>query len=222
MKTILISQRTWRELHRKCSEEGYRAFYPDSLLQNISALASRDSALSLVSSMRTIGLLDEDGELTKLGKKWATRDRYPEACSDIINNCFPAETCAALDNRANNRKSVIKQYAAKAGMNPAGAEKNIRFLKMLMDDSRHYVACRQDSSNANEEINQNKRQHYNSDISADGIDSRSILNHDAGARSDDNLTIRLTVPREMVADIVAAILPVFDTYETPIDIQEVP
>ena len=135
MKTLMIPIRSWREARMFCAGRVDYKFEPETLEDELGAVTSRNAAVGLISSLSAIGLLDDNGQLTELGLKWANDETYPEACSEIIRMYFPEETRDAIDAEVLSNAEIIDRYAELAGMNQAGAKKNIRVLRMLMEDS---------------------------------------------------------------------------------------
>lgn len=135
MKTLMIPIQSWREVRELCAGRADYKFDAETLEKELEAVTSRNAAVGLISSLSAIGLLDDNGQLTELGLKWSNDATYPEACREIIKKYFPEETCDAIDAEVLSNAEVINRYAELTEMNQAGAKKNIRVLRMLMEDS---------------------------------------------------------------------------------------
>lgn len=222
VKTIMVSKRVWRETQKKCSEKGLQTFCPNSLLRHIDALTSKDSAVSLISSMRILGLLDKNAELTDLGKLWAQEDTYIEACQKIITSCFPAEIYNSLINGTDSKRNVIERYAMLTDMNLAGAEKNIRFLNMLINDTegavRHTKLDKHTQSSVYTKgpgtFTQTERTHtFSPDTPATTSPSNSNTQHLSEAAAE----ITITAPKHMIADVFCKVIAAVDMPEVSIN-----
>ena len=135
MKTLMIPIQSWRDVRELCAGRADYKFDAETLEKELEAVTSRNAAVGLISSLSAIGLLDDNGQLTELGLKWSNDATYPEACREIIKKYFPEETCDAIDAEVLSNAEVINRYAELTEMNQAGAKKNIRVLRMLMEDS---------------------------------------------------------------------------------------
>jgi hypothetical protein len=54
----------------------------------------RSAADNIVSPVRRLGLIAEDGSLTGLGNKWRVDASYSDACQEILDAVYPAELAA--------------------------------------------------------------------------------------------------------------------------------
>lgn len=224
MKTIMVSKRVWQETRKKCSEGSLRVFDPDFLFHHIDALTSRDSAVSLISSLRMLGLLDENAELTKLGRKWARESTYAEACQNIIADCFPAEITDALARGTDSKRDIVERYAIQADMNSAGAEKNIRFLNMLIKDARR--TAQQTKLNKHKQPStymggQNASNHTEEPHAFSPKSSEACPTSISNVRPQDEVAAEITimVPKHKAADALREVIAAIDMPEASINVR---
>ena len=136
LKTISITQKTWEGLRQSCTYDGISRIDAEAISQtgeNLTPQRTRSAILSL----RRLGLIDENCELTMLGLRWATEKGYADACREIADKCFPASIIREVeaDNQPDmDRLAIDYAMAIDCGMSVARA--NTRFLKFLLGEAR--------------------------------------------------------------------------------------
>lgn len=92
-----ISAKAWKTLRAKAASAPTTKFTPAGVAA-IMSMASPDSARdNIVTPMKRLGLVDDDGGLTPLGNKWRVDASYADACDEIIAAVYPDEL-ATLTN----------------------------------------------------------------------------------------------------------------------------
>lgn len=70
-------------------------------------MSSADSARdNIVTPLRNLGLIAEDGTLTEAGNLWRGDLTYPDACDAIIKRFYPEELASLVDGNGAGRGAV--------------------------------------------------------------------------------------------------------------------
>lgn len=86
-----VSISAWRTLRARVANAPSTRFTPGNVAAML-GMANADSARdNVVSPIRRLGLIDEDGSLTPLGQKWRVDASYGDACQEIIDAIYPDE-----------------------------------------------------------------------------------------------------------------------------------
>lgn len=223
MKTLMIPKQLWREVRELCSGKMEYDFDADILVETLASLKTRNAAVGLVSSMRAIGLVDNANRLTDLGLKWADDSTYADACHEIAVKYFPDETQNAIMSNEDSNEDIVIRYAELEGMNIAGAKKNVRLLRMLLDDSSksspmpvRNQAFETGGDAAEKPVGSitsgsNKRSQKPKGKSSSKKTSGSSVNAKA--------QIEITVPLEKLSDVMIALFSVVNPDEVSTDLR---
>lgn len=92
-----ISAKAWKTLRAKAATAPTTKFTVAGVGAIMSMSSPKSAQDNIVTPMRRLGLIDEDGGLTDLGNRWRLDGSYSDACDEIISSVYPEEL-AALNN----------------------------------------------------------------------------------------------------------------------------
>ena len=222
MKTLMITKSSWKEIWGKCAADPSFVFKAEQLVQECETVTTRNAAVGIISSLKAIDIIDEQGKLTELGLRWANEKTYPEACRELAETYFPQSIRDALQNGEKSIAEIVGEYITIEGMNEAGGRKNVRVLSMLMADAdKPSERARETSSkmmDSEDEVRQKrgaqKRIHAANKPKAQ-TSSKGRSKASSGAKAQ----IEVTVPLEKLSDITLALFSVVSPDEASVDVR---
>lgn len=223
MKTLMIPKQLWREVRELCSGKTEYDFDADALVDKLASLKTRNAAVGLMSSMRAIGLVDNANCLTDLGLKWANDASYANACHEMAMKYFPDETRNAIASNESSNEDIVARYAELEGMNIAGAKKNVRLLRMLLDDSSKSSpqASRDRAINPEEEAVDKPASHTASGSNRRPQKTKEKVSNKKATTASVNAKaqIEITVPLEKLSEVMIALFSVVSPDEVSTDLR---
>lgn len=113
------------------------------------AMSSPDSALrNTVAPMRRLGIFEEDGALTDLGKKWRVDGTFPEACEDIIKSVYPDELGALADGDGKPDAAQVRTWFEHKGFGGSNAKQMASTYVMIAGKELPDAAASATSNNS--------------------------------------------------------------------------
>lgn len=81
--------RNWWDLRQRFGQSYPKAVDVD-YLQSVLGLTSKGSAQNLISPLRALGLIDEEGRPTERANEWRSDEGYKKACSEMFESVYPS------------------------------------------------------------------------------------------------------------------------------------
>ena len=222
MKTLMITKSSWKEIRGKCAVDPSYVFEAEQLVQECETVTTRNAAVGIISSLKAIDILDEQGKLTELGLKWANEKTYPEACRELAETYFPQSIRDELQSGEKSIAEIVGEYAAIEGMNEAGGRKNVRVLSMLMEDadSSNKEARETPSKTVGSETEtKQKKGAQKRTPAAKKPKARTSSKGRSKATSSAKAQIEVTVPLEKLSDVTLALFSVVSPDEASVDVR---
>ena len=222
MKTLMITKGSWKEVWGKCVADPSYVFEAERLAQECETVTTRNAAVGIISSLKAMNIIDEQGKLTKLGLKWANENTYPEACRELAETRFPQSTRDALQSGERSLAEIVGEYAAIEGMNEAGGRKNVRVLSMLMEDAdRPNTGAKETPSKTvdSEAEAKQKKGAQKRTPTAKKPKARTSSKGRSKASSGAKAQIEVTVPLEKLSDVTLALFSVVSPDEASVDVR---
>ena len=128
----MISSANWWKIRDK-----FQATLPTkvtaSYLVSLLNLKDNSSATSnALSPMKTLGLVNQDGEPTDLAQAWRLDDSYEDACNEMLKSVYPKELLELLPEKEID-KSVAESWFMREGVGKAAAQKMTRLFALLKE-----------------------------------------------------------------------------------------
>ena len=116
-----ISAKAWRTLRARAAAAPTTKFTAE-VVATLMGMSSPDSALSnTVGPMRRLGLIDEEGALTDRGNKWRLDSSFGDACQEILDEIYPSELGALIDDDGNPDAADVRTWFDHKGYGDSNA-----------------------------------------------------------------------------------------------------
>lgn len=102
----MLSEKNWWTIRNK-----FKASLPSTVTTNyiktLLSLSSNASATSnVISPLKRLGLIDDDGKPTPLANDWRLEDKYADACERMIKHVYPQELRDLFPEKEVDRSSA--------------------------------------------------------------------------------------------------------------------
>ncbi len=135
-----IPSKNWWDLRKKAIQSPPKQVTA-SYLQTVLEIGE-GAARNLLPGLRTVGLIDDNGESTPLMNDWRDDEHYPEVCKNIFEKIYPEELRSALPGPKPDRNQVKRWFARQTSTGDAAANQMAAFYVLL---------CEPDPKKANDE-----------------------------------------------------------------------
>jgi hypothetical protein len=116
-----VSKGAWITLRARAASAPSTKFTPSTVAAML-GMASADSARdNVVTPMKRLGLLDDDGALTPRGHKWRIDSTYPAACDEIIKDVYPDDLAALQSQDGAPDSNQVKTWFDHRGFGESNA-----------------------------------------------------------------------------------------------------
>jgi len=126
-----IPAKNWWDLRRKFVQSPPQQVTADYLQSVLNVEVG--AAKNLLSPLKVIGLIDENGKTTDLANDWRSDDHYPDACKTLVDEIYPSELRDALPGPKPNRDKVVKWFMRNVGTGEAAAKQMAGFYLLLCE-----------------------------------------------------------------------------------------
>lgn len=215
MKTLMITKGSWQEVRKKCIADPEYTFIAEQLEQDCETIATRNAAVGVISSMRAMDLLDDQGKLTAMGRKWANENTYPEACKELAETHFPQVTRDAIKQGEASVGDIVAEYSKIEGMNEAGGRKNVRILTMLMKDANDIPVLKQGPTKGT----RSKGDQDEQTPSLRKEQKSTLQKKQKQAELSAKAQIEMTIPLEKLSDVMLAVFSKVSPDEVSTDVR---
>jgi hypothetical protein len=116
-----VPAKAWAILRSRAAAAPSIKFTPSAVAAML-GMSSPDSARdNILSHMRKLGLIDDDGGLTQRGNKWRIDSSYSDACQEIIDNVYPSELAVLVDDQNAPDIQKITTWMQHSGLGSSNA-----------------------------------------------------------------------------------------------------
>ena len=128
-----ITAKAWATLRTRAAASPTVRFTPDMVaaLMTMSTKSARDN---VVRPMRRLGLIDEENTLTDRGSKWRIDSSLGDACQEILDEIYPAELGALIDDDGRPDSEMVKSWFENQGFGIANARKMTATYVMIASE----------------------------------------------------------------------------------------
>lgn len=126
----MISEKNWWTIREK-----FKASIPSTVTPNyvktLLTMGSDNSANSnVISPMKRLGLLDDEGKPTLAANNWRLDDKYKATCDEIIQKVYPTELLDLFPTRDIDRNSARTWFMSQ-GVGQGAADKMVALFSLL-------------------------------------------------------------------------------------------
>lgn len=97
-------------------------------------MSEASASANIIPSLRTFGLIDDEGKPTDLAYDWRDDEKYPEVCKTIFESVYPQEIRDIFHDPADfNVKGIESWFARQTKSGEAAAKKSAAAYVMLLE-----------------------------------------------------------------------------------------
>lgn len=126
----MISTSNWLALRSQFQKTLPSQVAP-SYLKSLLGFTNENTAQSLLSGLRKLGLIDEDNRTTPRANDWRSDLKYSETCQKMIEEIYPQELIDLYSGPNIDRNSIKQWFMHTAALGDSGAAKVAAFYIML-------------------------------------------------------------------------------------------
>ncbi|WP_439662592.1 hypothetical protein ACSHWB_14745 [Lentzea sp. HUAS TT2] len=116
-----IPSKAWRLLRSKATLAPSTKFTPSIVAAMLEMASPKSASDNIVGPLRRMGLVTDDGGLTPRGGKWRVDASYSEACQEILDEFYPGELTALVDENGAPDKSQVLTWFQHQGFGGSNA-----------------------------------------------------------------------------------------------------
>lgn len=135
-----VTTKAWRVLRERASQAPSTKFTP-TVVGPLTGMASTNSALgNVVRPMRKLGIFDDDGDLTDIGRKWRVDASYADACQEIMDTVYPSDLAVFIDENGEPQRDQILAWFEQHGHGGSNAQQMAGTYAMIASKKLPTVA----------------------------------------------------------------------------------
>ena len=100
-------------------------------LKTLLALATDQAARNILSPLKSLGILDDDGHPTDLANLWRTDSTYGKTCETMLNAIYPPELLELFPDKDFDKSKVKEWFKATAKLGDSAANKATSLFTLL-------------------------------------------------------------------------------------------
>lgn len=93
-----IASANWWALREQFKKKVPATVGPSYLSSVLGEMSDSSAKSNLITPLRKVGLLDDEGRPTDLAFDWRDDDKYPAVCKKILESCYPEEVRDIFDS----------------------------------------------------------------------------------------------------------------------------
>lgn len=128
----MLSNANWWKIRDKFQVSLPSKVTPSYLVSLLDLKDDKSATSNVLTPMKSLGLLDEEGQPTELAKAWRLDDSYEEACNDMLERVYPDELLDLLPEKEID-KTIAQNWFMKSGVGKTAAEKMYRLFSLLKE-----------------------------------------------------------------------------------------
>ncbi len=125
----MLSANSWWKLREKLYSTP-NVKVTDNFLANLLSMKLNSVQTNVLNYFKQIGLVENDGTLTDLARKWRDDQEYPQVCETIRQACYPQEL-RDLYSGQDIDAAAVKRWFITQGSGDAAATKEASFYLLL-------------------------------------------------------------------------------------------
>jgi hypothetical protein len=128
----MISTNAWWALRRK-----FRQSIPtrvtDSYLASVLNMQQKSASVNVLSPLKRMGLIDNDGKPTERATWWRDDERYSSVCEEIRKEIYSQEILDAFPERDASRDSIARWFLNETGLGDNASKKMAAVYSLLVE-----------------------------------------------------------------------------------------
>lgn len=124
-----LPAKAWWSLRNKFNQSIPTQVTPPYLVAVLGGKES--SARNLLPTLKTLGLIDQDGETTNRAKLWRDDGSYPEVCKEICADIYPSDLLDAIPDPTHDTDAAKRWFMTTTGCGDQAARKMAAMYSLL-------------------------------------------------------------------------------------------
>ncbi|MFD1506802.1 hypothetical protein FE374_07190 [Georgenia yuyongxinii] len=130
-----VPAKAWKVLRARASAAPSTKFTPATVAALLDMSGPRSAQDNVVSPLKKLGLLEEDGTLTERGNKWRIDSTYADACQEILDEVYPGDLAALTTPAGEPDKARIATWLQHKGFGGSNAASMAATYALIADKS---------------------------------------------------------------------------------------
>ena len=126
-----FSEKNWWVLRRQLKKSVPSSVTAD-YLQSIFGLTSKEAANTNLSSLKRLGILDDDGKPTQLANEWRLDESYKSACDKMFKKIYPDDLIDLFSGENNDKNKVKNWFMTRNGIGSNAAGQMMALFLLLI------------------------------------------------------------------------------------------
>lgn len=126
----IIPTRSWWALRRRFKQSLPATVTPQYLSTWLD-MAADTARKNVLLGLKATGLVDEDGKVTDLGKRWRDDHEYPAVCQEIRTSVYPEDLVSAMPGPEVEREVLVRWFQTNASLGAGRAGAAAAFYELL-------------------------------------------------------------------------------------------
>lgn len=126
-----VSTKAWRTLQERASAAPTVKFTPQTVAAMLGMASPASAKDNVVSPMRRLGLIDDDGLLTDRGRKWRVKESYAAACQEILDEVYPDDLLNLTDGSGAIDAGRVQTWFEHSGLGTSNARSMAATFAMI-------------------------------------------------------------------------------------------
>ncbi len=180
----MISTSSWWTLRKKFIQT-LPARLTTNTLASMFNTTPKSASVNLLSPLKKMGLVDDEGKTTERARRWRDDDQYPLVCKEIREEVYPQDLLDTFSEHGSSRAAIERWFANEAGVGESAKQKMTTLYLLLIEAD----PTKQDSSS-----NASKTTKSTKSVSSPPSKSGTLTMQKGGNRQDEK--VHTLVPRD--------------------------
>lgn len=118
-----LAAKAWATLRNRAGSSPTTKFTPEMVAALMNLSSAKNARDNVTWPMQQLGLIDEDGSLTKRGHKWRVNSSVTDACQEILEEVYPDDLSGLVDDEGNPNRKMVSDWFQRKGYGKSNANR---------------------------------------------------------------------------------------------------
>ncbi len=128
-----IPAKAWWELRSRFKKSIPGGEVNAAFVGTVLSMQDNSALNNVVRPLQRIGLLDESGKVTPLGRRWREDDEYADVCGEIISAVYPQALLDVSPPEDFNSSAATSWFSKTTGGGESAVGKQVSFYRLLCE-----------------------------------------------------------------------------------------
>jgi hypothetical protein len=128
----MLSPAHWWKLRKKF-RQSIPGIVTDSYLATVLDMQANSARANVMPFLKSMGLIDSDNKPTNRVPLWRDDEEYPKVCKDILQEVYPEELIAAIEDPRRDRVKTERWFANQNGVGQEAARRMAAIYTVLVE-----------------------------------------------------------------------------------------